>query len=157
MEDLNAYIDEQLDRYRPDRYDIGDDTWRRQIYADIEQWVPEIEAKRIAAKQIVDQREGSATRKANALLRDIGKTEQWPLDWMDYVDRPISVGGERVRLGASSSNDFRQWAIDERRRAAQDSTARFMACEGAEWVADSIDGYGVATFTEAGIKATGAA
>jgi hypothetical protein len=138
VEDLNGHIDLLLARYRPDRYDAADKTWRDPVYAEISTLIPAAQAKAVAAQQIVDQRETQATKKANRLLRKIGQDKQWPLDWMDCGDMPISVGGQRICLRAAQAQDLVQWAIDERRDAVLDLTARHQACEGAEWLAQAM-------------------
>ncbi len=146
MESLNAHIDALLDEHRPERYDVGDKTWRAAIYAEVERLVPDREARRIAASQLVDQREGVATRGANDLLRQIGRMRQWPLDWMEQGVRPLSVGSERVRLADGTVDDLARWAIEERRVAAQDFAARSFACDGAEWCAEQMRINGWLTF-----------
>ena len=149
MEHLtNADIDAMLDEARPDRYDLGDNSWRADTYAEVAEAMPAAEARRLAACQLVDQREGIATRAANALLREIGRTQQWPMHWFDVARRTISVGPERVCLAVATTVDLRQWAIDERREAAQDFSARSAACDGAEWAADCMDAGGHTTFAE---------
>lgn len=145
MDHLNHHIDLMLDQCRPDRYDVGDNTWRLQVYADVEARLPVRRAIAIAAQQIVDQREGIATRVANGLLRKIGETKQWPFDWMDAAERPLSIGRERVKLTAATAEDLQQWAIDERRDAAQDFAARSAACDGAEWAAKNMATAGLLT------------
>jgi len=146
VEGLSAHIDAMLDEHRPERYDVGDKTWRQTIYAEVGPLIPPAEARQIAASQLVDQRERIATRGANELLRQIGRTKQWPLDWMEQGVRPISVGSTRVRLGDASVGDLRDWAIDERRVAAQDFAARSFACDGAEWCAEQMQAHGWLTF-----------
>jgi hypothetical protein len=109
MDDLNHHIDLMLDRCRPDRYDVGDNTWRLKVYTDVASRLPVRRALELAAQQIVDQLEGIATRVANGLLRKIGETKQWPIDWMDAGDRPLSIGRERVKLAAATAEDLQQW------------------------------------------------
>ncbi len=77
------------------------------------------------------------------MLRKIGQDKQWPLDWMDCGDMPISVGGERICLRAAGPVDWERWAIEERRDAASDFTARNQACDGAEWLAGAMRTDGV--------------
>lgn len=138
MEDLTAHIDGLLAQHRPDRYEAADKSWREPVYAEVGALIPTAQAKAVAAAQIVDQRETQATKKANRLLRKIGKEKQWPIDWMDCADMPISVGGSRICLRAAEPQDLDQWAIDERRDAVLDLTARHQACEGAEWLAHAL-------------------
>lgn len=148
---LGVYVDWQLIEHRPDRYEVGDTSWREPVYAQIAALIPEREAKLVAAKQFIDQREGMATRQANQRLRDIGRTGNWPDSWDDELDghHPIAVGDVRVCLRAATADDLRSWAIDERRRASQDFAARVLACDGAEWVADQMDASGWPTLGEA--------
>lgn len=146
--DTNQLIDDLLDMHRPERYATGDRLWRAPVYADIEQRVTISEARRVAARQMVDQREGAATRQANDLLREIGRTQQWPLAWLDVARHPIAVDEQRIRLDVATAKDFREWELDERRRAANEFTARNAACDGARWVADQLDVNGWLTFAD---------
>lgn len=155
--DTAELIDGLLDQHRPERYDAGDTAWRQPVYGAIATRVTIGEARTIAASYLVDQREGQATKQANALLRSVGLSKQWPLDWMDVGRRPISVGGERVRLDAARADDFRQFEVEERRRAAADFVARNQACDGAQWLADEMDAHGWTTFTDGASAHLGAA
>ena len=145
----NELIDRLLDKHRPDRYAAGDNSWRDPVYAAVAIQVTVAQARHIAAQHIVDQREGQATRQANALLREVGRTKQWPLDWMDVDRRPLSIGGDRVRLDAVEARDLREWELEERRRAASEFVACNQACDGAKWLADEMDGNGWSTFADA--------
>lgn len=144
MDDLNVdqLIDQLLDQARPDRYDARDKSWLDPIIAEVAHLIPTGEAKAIAAADKVRWRETSATRTANAFLREIGSTGQMPLDWMDLGRRPVAWDEHRVCLVECSPADFRDWAVVERRRAANDFAARNAACEGAEWLADKLDADG---------------
>lgn len=152
-----ALIDSLLDQHRPDRYDVGDTSWREPVYSQIATRVTIGEARQIAASYLVDQREGQATKQANALLRSVGQTKQWPLDWMDVGRRPIAVGSARVRLDAARSEDFRQFEVEERRRAAADFMSRNQTCDGAQWLADEMDAHGWVTFTDGAVAHLGGA
>lgn len=150
MEDLNGFVDEMLNEHRPrGLYEAKDHGWRQPVYDAVASLIPAAETRRIAAEQIVDRRETTATRLANNLLRQIGSSGQVPLDWLDVAAHPISVGDNRVRLADAEAADFRQWAIDERRDASQDFTARSMSCDGAEIVAAAMDANGWARFGDA--------
>jgi hypothetical protein len=142
-------IDELLRQHRPDRYDSTDRMWREPVYDRIVPLVEAGEARRVAAKQLVDVREARATRTTNKVLRQIQLTHQFPLGNLDLERTPLSVGKERVLLGVATPRDFRVWATDERRDTATESTARFQACDGAEWVAKQLEAGGWATYSEA--------
>jgi hypothetical protein len=149
MEDLNATIDELLAGERPDRYDARDKAWRQTVYDKIAPLIPRNEAAQVAAQSLVDAREARATRTTNKVLREIGRTKQWPIDWLDLGDQPLSVGGERVCVRAATAHDLQVWATDERRTAAADFSARNDACEGAEWAAEQMQQQGWTTLADA--------
>ncbi len=144
-EDLNATIDRLLDEHRPDRYVATDRDWREPVYLSVAPLVPVQEAQQLHAREVVDRRETQSTRGVNRLLRGIGQSGQWPLDWLDVADRPLSVGPERVRLEEATESDLRTWAVDERRDASQEHVARSQACDGAEWCAAQMEAGGYST------------
>lgn len=141
-------IDGLLDVHRPDRYDVDDHRWRQPVVDEVARRIPVASARQLAAEKIVAQREGGATRSVNRLLRQVNLDQQLPLDGTidDLLRRPLSIGPERVCLAAARAQDFEQWAIDERRDAAQEASARFAACDGAEWIAETMRHKGVSLF-----------
>lgn len=156
-------IDQLLRDRRPDRYHPnveGDTEWLDNIAEEVAPLIPDAKVREVFARKLVGQREGQATRSTNAFIREIEKSGQPPLDWFDYANDPISVitrefsGGrevvteERVALRATTSRDFRLFAIEERRRAANEFATRNSTCEAAEWIADQIDLAGVQTFRD---------
>ena len=138
----NHEIDALLDRYRPDRYDRHDCQWRDPVVAVVAARIPIVRAQIVAAEKLVGDREAQATKSVNRLLRKVDQDRQWPLPDIaaDLLPRPLSINNERVRLEAASAQDFRAWAISERRDAAREASARFSACDGAEWIAEQMEG-----------------
>lgn len=155
----NEQIDLLLDQHRPDRYDVDDHTWRAPVVAVVAQQMPIRQAQQVAAERLVGDREGRATRSVNSLMRRVARERQWPLPDLadDLMRRPMSIGAERVCLGAAQARDFEQWAIDERRDAAQDFSARSEACDGAEWIAREMSSNGWTLFADAYAPKRGAA
>lgn len=151
MHVTNEQIDALLDQHRPDRYDVEDHAWRAPVVAAVAQRMPIRQAQQVAAERLVGDREGRATRSVNSLMRRVARERQWPLPDLanDLLRRPMSIGAERVCLGAAMARDFEQWAIDERRDAAQDFTARSEACDGAEWIAREMAAKGLTLFADA--------
>lgn len=147
----NEQIDAMLDNRRPDRYSVDDHDWRAPVVKVVAERMPIRQAQQIAAERVVSDREGRATRSVNAMLRRVAAEKQWPLPEMadDLMRRPMSIGTERVCLAAAEPVDFKQWAVDERRDAAQDFTARSQACDGAEWIAEAMTERGLARFADA--------
>lgn len=128
---------------RPDRYEVdGGDDWLDLIADELAEMISPSDGRSIAARQMVRRREGEKTKSANRLLREIYESGSVPLDWMDVLALPVVVGKERVALRAATSEDFRLFATDERRRAATDFTTRNMTCEAAEWLANLMDAHG---------------
>lgn len=136
----NAEIDELLDQYRPDRYASDDHNWRAPVIQAVTHRIPNHQARWVAAEHLVGQREGRATRAVNDVLRRVGRNQEWPLPNMleGLLRKPLSIDGNRVCLEAASPEDLEAWAIAERRSAAQDFAARSDACDGAEWVAQTM-------------------
>jgi hypothetical protein len=129
--------------------DEGSETeWLDEIADEVAHMVPEAELRKLYARKIVGQQEGKATSRANRLLRKIHRTGQLVLGWWGVADDPVAVvtrvdepgqrtrrKDERVALRAMTPRDFRDFATEERRRAAEDFTARNDTCTGAELVA----------------------
>lgn len=140
MTERTGLIDLLLAERRPDRYEPdGGDEWLDSIISEVAAEITVDEARWLLARHEVKQREGEKTKGANRLLREIGETKQLPLDWFENLHLPIAVGKERVALRAATPLDLRNFANEERRRAASDFTARNATCEGAEWLADHLE------------------
>ena len=161
LNELHALIDTLLREQRPDRYTVGDDWILGVVDAIPAHLVPAEDARRIAISQEVKRREGQATRKANKLLREIGRTGQLTLCWAEQADDPISIitthvdddGNvrrieERVALRAATADDFRAWSRVERERSEDDYKSRLIACDGADFIADGMDGAGLRSFKQ---------
>lgn len=126
-----------LDKVRPDRYDPTDHTWQAKVVSRVAAEISEFEARKLAADKLVTAVEARATRRTNALLRDVFRSGQFPLDWWDAMAWPLAVSdAERVALRAATTEDLRRFAQRERRSASQEFTARSDACEGAEFLAN---------------------
>jgi hypothetical protein len=172
MRAVNRAIDDLLAERRPDRYTVRDavraddaldadevatTAWLDEVATEVQDLIPTEQTRRLFARQIVGQREGIATHRANDRLREIARSGQMPLGWMDQKDWPIAVVSrvtvrgetkvieERVALRAATSADYRRFATEERRRGARDFSARNDACTGAEMIADELDRQGAQT------------
>lgn len=134
-------------------------SWLDEIADEVADLVPEEEVRKLYARKVVGQEEGRATRRANGLLRKIKQTGQLVLTWFDVKDDPVAVvtrivepgkrdriREERVALRAMTPRDLRDFATEERRRAAGDFAARNATCEGAEMVADWMTRGGFSRF-----------
>jgi hypothetical protein len=138
MDTLNDRVDRMLDAARPARYDSSDKDWMAEIEAAIAGEISIVEARQIAARDVVRKRETEATKSANRLLRSVFRDGQPPLGWLDMAARPIAWGSHRVRLDEANADDFEAWADEENRRADADYGARMEAVKGARLVADSL-------------------
>lgn len=168
---LNEEIDRLLCELRPDRYvvkgdnpelepeEVADNAWLDDVADRVKPLVSEQDVRLLYARTEVGKREGRATKRANELLRRLGRDGQLFLGWMDYADYPLAVVTrithpgeepkrieERVALRAVTSDDLRKFATEERRRAADEFATRNETCAAAEWLADEIDRTGSADF-----------
>lgn len=151
---LNHQIDDLLRSTRPDRYDATERDWRSTTYAAVAAQLAPEDARLIAARIMVDKRESQATKRANRVFRRIARTKEWPIDWMDLADEPISVDDARICLRVATAEDLRRWAASERRDASADFTSRNDACVGAEWIADAMVSLGAMTLFDAAAALT---
>lgn len=135
----NELIDERLDALRPDRYQPGEGAdWLAPIIEEVASTYTADEARIRIAADVVMQRETVAMKRTNRVLRDMLKSGQFPIDWMDIHRWPLGCGEWRVALGSCRTVDLREFATVERRRAAKDFATRNESCEGAEWLADLV-------------------
>lgn len=139
MGDLTNAIDQALDLARPDRYSSREKSWLDAVITGFEPVIPPMEARRIAARELVHRREEMACRAANRLLRDIAEHGQPPLDWMDLARRPLAWDQHRVCLEECTPSDFRDWADVEESRAKGDYDTRMASVDAARWLADQMD------------------
>lgn len=168
MKALRAEIGRLLAERRPDRYTVGGITedggsetaWLRDIADEIEPLIPVAEAVQALAINLVNQQEGGATRRANAFLRELGRTGQPPMLWAEEAHWPISVVSrvdpdgrvkkieERVALRAVTPIDAQLFAAEEHRRNDEEYEARNATCRGAEMCADGALDRGFQTIWE---------
>lgn len=143
-DDIYNHVDQLLADLRPDRYEPdGGDEWLDEVAALIANDIPQAEARARAARQIVRQREGVKTQAANRILRDVYRSGQLVLGWLDALDLPIAVAKERVALRAVTPSDLDRFAVDERRDAAREFATRNETCEAGEWIAERMRADGV--------------
>jgi hypothetical protein len=141
----NDFIRGLLDKVRPDRYDSKDHSWHETVENVVAADLTDEDARRIAARRLVRQVEGDSTKATNRLLREIHRTGQLPLGWLDAQAWPLAVSDhERVSLRAATLADLTEFAARERRAAANDFAARNESCEGALTLADFMTARGAA-------------
>ncbi len=142
----------------PDAED-NSSAWLDQVAADIDHLIPDAQARRLLARRLVGRQEGNQVQRSHRLLRKIKETGQLVMGWWGSEDEPVAVvtrtlrrgkpdlvRTEHVALRAMTSRDFRAFALEERRAAGRAFTARNATCEGAEWIADSMDRAGATSF-----------
>lgn len=141
--ELNHLIDEALNQARPDRYFTRDRSWMDDV---IQMTAEELERRpneaSEAARRLVHRREGQATQSANRVLRNIARAgtllpgwgigEAWDQIRADYLSLPLSIGGERVRLGAASPDDLSLWRQVRERDAEKRLSAEAETWKGAD-------------------------
>ncbi|MCY0957728.1 hypothetical protein [Streptomyces sp. H27-H5] len=129
--ELNLLVDSRLNRARPDRYLARDREWMdgivEEVAAELNRHPRQVVLD--AARRLVHHREGQATRSANRLLRTVAQTGVLPLGWgvgetwevirTDLLSRPLSISGERVRLGAAAAHDLDSWSALRELEAAK--------------------------------------
>lgn len=159
---LTTLVDRLLRENRPDRYSPEAADWLDAVSDMIPLgMIPENEVRRFAIRSVVGRREGVATRKANRLLREVGQSGQLVLDWWEQANDPITVEtrftdeagnartvNERVALRAATAADMWGLSQQERERADSDHKARLMACDGADFIAESMYRMGASSFAE---------
>lgn len=160
--ELNQLIDEWLSNDRPERYDSGDKEWMDNVVAKtIESLNNRPDHEEVisdAARRRVYQREGQATKRANKVLRNIAETGALPIGWgeggewkaflVDVLSPPLSIGRQRVRLGAASPSELEQWVLENVREEDKRRTAQASSREGARLVADWERAQGVQRFED---------
>lgn len=141
--ELNEAVDRALDKSRPERYFARDHEWMSDI---IEMVAEDLRARPTdlwqAAQKIVRGRDGQATRAANKVFRDIarqgtlfdgwGAGDEWERIREDLLSKPISIGGQRIRLGSASPHDLDEWVEWRKREAEKRNGAEAEAWKGAE-------------------------
>lgn len=141
MTTINAAIDQLLAERRPDRYGPNDMSWLDEIGEEINGGMTELEARQIATRTLVRQRETQKIRQGNRVLREMfkahndGQDELDELEWMTSIQLPIVVGDQRVALRAVTADDLEDFANEEERRANVDHGVRLSTCEAARWFA----------------------
>lgn len=104
--EFHREIDRRLDDRRPKRASVGEKEWREPIYGWARNHIPdETNLVRVFAEQIVDRREGEATKRGNEHLRR-WMHGQMPLTWADVGPLPIKVEKLRIRLDAATPDDM---------------------------------------------------
>ncbi len=123
---------------RPDRYTPGgDDSWLDDIAEEFAPQIAASDAQRRAARSIVGDLEGNATRSTNRILRET--LTQPPLDWEFFRNSPLAVGNERVAIRACTAQDFRQFAVEEQARADADYRVREQTVKAAVAIAELME------------------
>lgn len=142
--DLNGRIDSLLAERRPDRYEVESGSeWLDEIADEIAPYIPMSEAQFRSARLIVGNRERVKTQRTNQIIRQIAKSGQLPIGWLETINLPLAVGKERVALRAITPQDLKDFAQVERRSAANEFSTRNETCEAAEWIADQMVAVGV--------------
>lgn len=151
LERVKKRIDAELRRQRPDRYQPGAD-WLDAVTEVIADEVPILSARQMAARTLVGQREGSATRRVNRFLKGLaGADGQYalPVDWFEYVDEPVAIEvrtvdadgqlvekhRERVALRAMRSSDWNAFSKYGRINLEERHQAEIAMYDGVDWVA----------------------
>ena len=156
---LSHQIDTWLNEARPERYSADEKDWIDPVIdkaaEDIHQYKSVADAVRELARRRVYVREAQATRRANRILRDIGKTGQLPLGWgedpdwktflFDIIRAPISVARQRIRLGAATDEDWKEWELESARESDKRAIAESASREGARLLRDLMRTQGVRT------------
>lgn len=140
-EELTTIIDGLLRVNRPDRYRPGD-PWLDYVAEQVENKITVIEAKRLAARQLVGHREGKATRAVNKFLKSLASDDGYelPETWSMYADEPVSFydeGDKRIRVAfrAMKARDWQQFSLHGRVVAQHNFDAEMAMYNAADWLA----------------------
>ncbi|MFS3128679.1 hypothetical protein ACLM5J_09765 [Nocardioides sp. Bht2] len=140
-DELTAIVDGLLRVNRPDRYEPGAD-WLDEVAEMVENKITVVEAKRLAARQIVGQREGRATRSVNKFLKSLATDGGFRLAgaWAPFSDEPVAfidTDDKRVRvaLRAMRSRDWQQFTLHGRTDAQHRFAAEMATYDAADWLA----------------------
>jgi hypothetical protein len=146
-DELVTIVDGLLRANRPDRYEAGGE-WLDNVAELVENKITIIEAKRMAARQIVGQREGRATRYVNRFLKSLSGDSGFvlPAAWTQYADEPVSLlddegkRGLRVAFRAMRAQDWQQFALHGRVEAQHRFDAEMAMYDAADWLAEQQEG-----------------
>ena len=150
-DDLVAIVDGLLRVNRPDRYKPGSE-WLDEVASLVENKITVIEAKRMAARQIVGQREGQATKNVNKFLKSLSTEGGFALTsaWAPFADEPVAFiesdgaieKGRRIRVAfrAMTAGDWQQFALHGRVEAQHRFDAEMAMYDAAEWLASQQGG-----------------
>lgn len=139
----------RLNKTRPDHYKTGDYSWADDLRSEAKALAVETKLEEVLDEWTLSKvrsHERRSTARANDLLRQIATDGVMPLEWMDFADYPIVIEGERHKLGSCTTDEFEQWELHERRRAAGDFAARNAACDGARLVVEWMHSRGAERF-----------
>lgn len=119
----NEALRRRMDELRPKEYKGGDISWAQEIVDSLAaRHLEDVEAQIRTAIELAESKvkgwDSGATRRVNALLRDINVSGQLPLDWMEFRALPLSIDDTKYRLGSVTPELLERWELAERRRAA---------------------------------------
>ncbi|WP_327594684.1 hypothetical protein [Streptomyces chartreusis] len=140
-EGLTQHVDLWLLDARPERYDTSDKEWLSGVVDKVaREYLRRTDLQEVvhqAAQRLVHAREGQATQRGNRFLRKIAAEGTLPAEWGEGEDwrqvlahglrMPLSLGGQRVCIGAAGKPDLRQWLLEreqqrEKRQATETAT-----------------------------------
>lgn len=144
-----ADLERRVHLARPDAYKTGDYDWADGLLHEATVLLADDAGQiiRDAAVAWLQRIERRSVKRANGLLRELAAGVA-PLDLFELWYLPIVIGGERHRLGSCTADDFKEWELAERRRAADDFSARNAACDGAHRIHDVMVASGAERFSD---------
>ena len=161
--EINAEIDRLLAEYRPERYNANELDWLAPVFKQVNKLVGDsMTAEEILRDYVtrrVVRREGDSTKRPNAVLRNIVRTNQYPLGWgednwaemfIDISHAPLSIpkreNGEivkgkqvRVRFGSMTRDDWVEWVNGMHRTADEKHRSIIEAADGGERIRKLMD------------------
>ncbi len=129
--DLDPQIDQWLADVRPERYPTRSaKEWMDPVVDKVQGILSERahdEAIRQSAQRRVRFREGQANRKANSFIRRIALDGQLPIGWGEgetwkalqggHLRMPLTIGDEKVRVGAADTTDLYDGVLLSQKRS----------------------------------------
>jgi hypothetical protein len=148
--DWHKLASRYLDESRPERSvpgtDDPDHAWIDRAADAHAEIVPEAEARKLHLRAVMHSMESANRRSTRRFFRRIAETKQWPLDWMDLRDEPLTINdqGTAVKLRYLTDADLDDTFRYMEREKRNNDRAYIATVDGIDWVRKALRNRGVA-------------